>query len=234
MVMIKNLLSPSILAIDFGRMNEQLEEVYAAGARMIHFDVMDGDFVPNISFGVPVLRYVRKALPDAFIDVHMMVREPVRYLDAFKKAGANGFTIHYEACSDLKGDLAKIREAGLKVGVSIKPATPVNVLEDIAEDIDMALIMSVEPGFGGQSFIPATFERTRWLRDMFEKKGLEKDIQVDGGVVLGNLQDVLDAGTNVIVAGSAIFGGDPTQNVKDFLDIMGNDQSITDIKRNNQ
>ena len=218
--MITNKLSPSILAIDFGRMNEQLEEVYAAGARMIHFDVMDGDFVPNISFGVPVLRYVRKALPDAFIDVHMMVREPVRYLDAFAEAGANGFTIHYEACSDLKGDLAKIREKGLKVGVSIQPAPPASVIEEIAEDIDMVLVMSVEPGFGGQSFIPTTFERTKWLRDMFEKKGLEKDIQVDGGVTTGNLKEVLDAGTNVIVAGSAIFKGDLTQNVKDFLEIM--------------
>ena len=216
----KNILSPSMLSIDFANMGRDLIDVTNAGADTIHVDVMDGAFVPNISFGVPVMKYVRKTLPDATLDVHMMVNEPTRYLDDFVNAGADIITVHYEACSDLKSDIEKIRKSGVKVGLSIKPATPVSVLEDYIDDVDMVLIMSVEPGFGGQKFNPDALRKISETRAMAEKHGKDLDIEVDGGIGTGNLATVLEAGANVIVAGSAIFGGDIEKNVKDFLEIM--------------
>ncbi|MBR3041748.1 MAG: ribulose-phosphate 3-epimerase [Eubacterium sp.] len=212
-----NILAPSMLAIDFGNMEKDLKEVYSAGAYTIHVDVMDGMFVPNISFGPPVIRHVRRILPEAVLDVHMMVTEPARYLERFKTIGINNFTIHYEATKDPEGTLKQIREAGLKVGVSIKPGTPVSVLEPVIDMVDQVLIMSVEPGFGGQSFMPQSYERISAVRKLRE----DIDIEVDGGIYLDNVKDVLDAGANVIVAGSAIFKGDITENVTNFREKLG-------------
>ncbi len=215
-----NILAPSILSIDFGHMERELIKVYDAGATTIHFDVMDGSFVPNLSFGIPVLRFVRKALPEAILDVHMMVVEPIHLLEAFVKAGADIITVHYEAVSDLKRYLDKIHSLGIKAGVAISPATQVSVLQDYIDDIDMILVMSVEPGFGGQEFHPETYDKLREAKALAQKSGTHTDIEVDGGIDLNNLKDVLDAGGNVIVAGSKIFKNDSVANVKAFLEIM--------------
>ena len=215
-----NKLSPSMLAIDFGHMERELRKAHSAGMDIVHVDVMDGDFVPNISFGVPVMRFVRKALPDATLDVHMMVREPVRYLDDFAAAGADIFTVHIEAVSDIRGDIDRIHKAGLKAGVSIKPATPVEALSGIIADIDQVLIMSVEPGFGGQSFMPESLEKIRQTRKLADMANPDIDIEVDGGITLANVDQVLDAGANMIVAGSAVFKGDVEENVKRFLEAL--------------
>ena len=218
---IVNHLAPSMLSIDFGHMERDLKRVYAAGARIIHVDVMDGDFVPNISFGPPVIKYVRKALSDAFLDVHMMVREPVRYLDVFKKTGANGITIHYEATEDVAGSLEKIKQAGLKCGLAIKPGTPVtDILEYIEPYLDMVLVMSVEPGFGGQKFKIETLDKISAIRKYADSIGKDIDIEVDGGINVDNLQSILDAGANVIVAGSQIFEGDIENRVEQFFNII--------------
>ena len=212
-----NILAPSMLAIDFGNMERDLNEVYSAGANTIHVDIMDGYFVPNISFGPPVLKHVRRILPDAVLDVHMMVIEPVRYLEMVRDAGADNFTIHFEASKDPEGDVKKIREAGLKVGISIKPNTPVSVLEPLIDKVDQVLIMSVEPGFGGQTFMPQALERISAVRKM---RG-DVDIEVDGGIYLDNVKEVIGAGANMIVAGSAVFNGNITENVKNFCEILG-------------
>lgn len=214
----ENILAPSILSADFTRLGEEMRLTEKCGAKYIHFDVMDGIFVPNISFGIPVLKSIHQAT-DQVMDVHLMITEPIRYVEEFAKAGADLITIHYEACEDVAATIEKIRESGKKVGVSVKPATPVSVLEAFLEKIDMVLIMSVEPGFGGQKFMPEALDKVREVRRMAEEKGMELDIQVDGGIGTDNVAEVLDAGANVIVAGSAVFKA-TEENTKAFMEIL--------------
>lgn len=215
----KYILAPSILAADFKVLGEQMKLTADNGAEYIHFDVMDGMFVPSISFGMPVLKSIRNAT-EQFMDAHLMVQEPIRYIEAFKSAGADLVTIHLEACEDVEATIAKIRECDMKVGLSICPETDVKEVEHLLSKIDMLLVMSVHPGFGGQKFIPESLDKIRAIRKMVDEQGLAVDIQVDGGIYLANVRDVLDAGANIIVAGSAVFGGDPAENTKAFMEIL--------------
>ena len=213
------ILAPSILGADFKRLGEQVQEVGRAGAPYIHLDIMDGTFVPSISFGMPLIESLRSCTNKTF-DVHMMVEEPGRYVDDMKKAGADLICVHQEACTHLDRTINQIKEAGLMTGVALNPATPVSTLSCILEQVDMVLIMSVNPGFGGQKFIPYTLGKIRELRNLCNEKGLATRIQVDGGISPANVRDVIEAGADVIVAGSAVFKGNPTENVKTFLDIF--------------
>jgi ribulose-phosphate 3-epimerase len=215
----KNYLAPSILSADFAHLGDDVQRAQQAGAQYLHYDVMDGKFVPSISFGMPVLRCVRK-ITDMVLDVHLMIEEPERYIDEFADCGADIITVHQEACKDLKKAIQMIHAKGVKAGVSIKPKTPIKAIEEILDQADMILLMTVEPGFGGQAYIPESTEKIQSLRKILNERGLSTDIEVDGGIKKGNVQVVLDAGANVIVAGSAVFGGDIEQNVKDFMEIM--------------
>ncbi len=214
-----NFLSPSILSADFAHLGEDIENTKLGGAKYLHYDVMDGMFVPSISFGMPVLESVRK-ITDLVLDVHLMIVDPDRYIDEFVRCGADIITVHYEACKDLKQTIQKIRDKGVKAGVSIKPKTPISVLTDVLEQVDMILLMTVEPGFGGQAYIPESTQKIQDLRRILTERGLETDIEVDGGIKKNNVQVVLDAGANVIVAGSAVYVGDVAQNVRDFMEIL--------------
>lgn len=213
------LLAPSILGADFKHLEQQVCEAADAGAQYIHLDVMDGDFVPSISFGMPVIASLRSCTDKVF-DVHMMVREPGRYIDAMKEAGADIISVHVEACTHLDRTVNQIKEAGLKAGVVLNPATPVDVLDCILDQVDMVLLMTVNPGFGGQKFIPYTLEKIRALRKKCDMRELSMDIEVDGGVTCDNVRELMAAGANVFVAGSAIFKGDVTANTKAFLKIF--------------
>lgn len=209
-------LSPSVLSADFAKLGEQVRLVDEAGADYIHLDVMDGKFVPNISFGMPVIESIRK-VTDKPLDVHLMIEEPIRYLEEFKAAGADIVTVHAESCVHLHRTISRIRELDMKAGVALNPATSVSVLNYIFDDIDLALVMSVNPGFGGQTFIPAVLDKIKRIHKIADDKGLMNlEIEVDGGVTLNNVSAVVDAGADVIVAGSAIFKGDPEKNVKEF------------------
>ncbi len=215
----KYVLAPSILSADFKVLGEQMRLTEENGAEYLHFDVMDGMFVPSISFGLPVLASIREATRQ-IKDVHLMIQDPVRYVEAFKEAGADFLTIHLEACQDPAAVIHKIHECKMKAGLSICPETDVREAEGFLDQIDMFLMMSVHPGFGGQKFMPESLDRIRTVRKMAEERGLDLDIEVDGGIYLTNVEEVLDAGANVIVAGSAVFNGDPSQNTKKFMEIL--------------
>lgn len=212
-------LSPSILAADFKVLGQEMKKTEENGAAYIHFDVMDGMFVPSISFGMPVLASIHDAT-EQFMDVHLMVQEPIRYVEAFQKAGADYVTVHLEACEDVKTTLDKIHACGMKAGLAVNPETDVKELVPYLEDVEMILIMSVYPGFGGQKFIPESLDKIREVRAMLNEKNLETDIQADGGIYVENVREVLDAGANVIVAGSAVFRGDAGENTAKFMEIL--------------
>ena len=214
-------LSPSILSADFGTLRDDLRVLEEAGTTYLHFDMMDGDFVPNISFGMPLIQSVRKD-NHCFFDVHMMVSEPGRYIDAVADAGADGITVHQEACTHLDRTLQQIRERGLKAGVALNPATPISTLDCVLPMLDLVLIMSVNPGFGGQKLIPYTIEKIRALRKQTDALGLALNIGIDGGVTLDNVQEIKDAGANFFIAGSAVFKPRErmAENVKAFNAIL--------------
>ena len=212
-------LAPSILSADFGILKEQLELIDEAGAQYVHFDVMDGMFVPSISFGLPVLKSIRK-YTDRLIDVHLMIVDPERYVKDFAESGADIITVHAEACKHLDATIDLIKSCGVMAGVAINPATPVSNIIHILEKVDMVLIMTVNPGFGGQSLIPYTIDKIRELSVICREKKLKLDIEVDGGINKDTIEDVLEAGANIIVAGSAVFNGDIQDNVRNLLEKM--------------
>lgn len=214
-----NCLSPSILSADYSRLGEQLEQLDEAGAQYVHIDVMDGCFVPSISIGLPVIKTIRKCT-DRMFDVHLMIEEPVRYIDEFAAAGADIITVHAEACKHLDRTIDAIKEKGLLAGVALNPATPLSAIEYVLGKVDMVLIMTVNPGFGGQKLIPYTVDKVRDLKKLLEKTNNKADIEVDGGVNLENVATLMDAGANIIVAGSAVFNGDIDENVQSFLNIL--------------
>jgi ribulose-phosphate 3-epimerase len=205
-------IAPSILSADFARLGDEVRRVEEAGADLIHFDVMDGHFVPNLSIGVPVLKSLHKItrLP---LDAHLMISEPARYLKAFVEAGANSISVHAEVCDDLPMIAARIHELGARASVAINPETPVERVLAAAEHLDMILVMSVHPGFGGQGFIAASLEKLRAVRREIERRGLKVDVEVDGGVKIDNIAAVAEAGANVFVSGSGIFGHENYQQI---------------------
>lgn len=208
------MVSPSILSADFAHLGSDCRAALDAGAQMLHYDVMDGHFVPNISFGMPVLKSLHKALPDAFYDVHLMIDDPLTYAEPFAKAGASLITFHLECGCDTAATLARIKALGCKTGLSVKPHTSVQALFPYLDQLDLALVMSVEPGFGGQKFMPMALDKIRALREEIDRRGLSCLVEVDGGVDAVTGPACVEAGADVLVAGSAVFGAaDPAAAV---------------------
>ena len=214
-----NCLSPSILSADFANLGEQIQILDQAGAGYVHLAVMDGSFVPSISFGFPIMQSIRGCTERMF-DVHLMIEEPIRYIAEFAKAGADIITVHAEACKHLDRTIEVIKEQGLLAGVALNPATPVEMIRHVLPKVDMVLIMTVNPGLGGQRLIPYTIDKVREVKKLIEEQELKVDIEVDGGINLSNVEEVMDAGANIIVAGSAIFNGNIQENVAKFLEVM--------------
>lgn len=204
------LIAPSILSADFGRLKEEIQAVVEGGADVIHVDVMDGHFVPNITIGPLVVKAAREAT-DRPLDVHLMISEADRYIDQFIDAGADWLTVHVEACTHLQRTLSYIREQGVRAGAVLNPATPLDSVEFVLDDLDLIMLMTVNPGFGGQSFIPATLEKIRRLRATLDSRGLEVGIEVDGGISAATIGAVAAAGANIFVAGSAVYGSESYQ-----------------------
>ena len=214
-----NILAPSILAADIANLGEEIKTTVKAGAKYLHIDVMDGVFVPRMSFGQCVVESIRKCT-DIVFDVHLMIIDPIKCIEDFAKCGADIITVHLEACEDVRATLKMIKECGLKAGLSIKPATPVEDVIPYLDLLDMILIMSVEPGLGGQKYMEAATDRIRQTRKIIKERGLNIDVEVDGGVCKDNLRMILDAGANVIVSGSSIFKGDIEKNTLEFVKIL--------------
>ena len=212
-------LSPSILAADFAALGEDVRIVDKAGAEYIHIDIMDGLFVPSLSMGLPVVQSIRKVTNKVF-DVHLMINEPMRYLADFKDAGADIITVHAEACSSLVDTVKRIKELGCKAGVAVNPRTRLEVIRPVLDMVDMILVMTVIPGFGGQKYMDSVTPKRKEMRNILDEQGLDTDIEVDGGISVANVRTVLDAGANVIVAGSGVYRGDATANVKEFLEVF--------------